>query len=111
VEKCPLNSKAMNENGSLVCRSCDVVNCTTQPLTYEVTQYVDNFQYKFQLKFSEPVDIKGEIDKIIAIKKKTIRRLLQTTFQYLDYTIIDHGDGTYEFILNDYDPSKGENQF
>jgi hypothetical protein len=103
----------VNENGSLTCKSCDIVNCTTQPLTYEVSQYVDNFQFKFQLKFSEPVDIEGEIAKIISIKKKTRRRLrmLQTTFQYLDYTIIDYGDGTYEFILNDYDPSQGDNQF
>ncbi len=78
-----------------------------------MSQFVDNFQYKFQLKFSEPVDIEGEIAKIISIKKRTRRRLrmLQTSFQYLDYTIIDYGDGTYEFILNDYDPSQGENQF
>ena len=72
---------------------------------------MDNFQFKFQLKFSEPVDIQGEIAKIISIKKKTVRRMLEVVFQYLDYTIIDHGDGSYEFILNDYDPSQGENQF
>ncbi len=29
----------------------------------------------------------------------------------MDYTIIDYGDGTYEFILNDYDPSQADNQF
>lgn len=57
------------------------------------------------------MDIKGEIDKIIALKKKTVRRLLQATFQYLDYTIIDYGNGLYEFILNDYDPNQGDNQF
>jgi len=30
---------------------------------------------------------------------------LQTTFQYLDYTIIDHGNGLYNFVLNQYTSS------
>jgi len=29
----------------------------------------------------------------------------------MDYTIIDYGNGVYEFILNDYDPSQGDGQF
>lgn len=33
------------------------------------------------------------------------------TFQYLDYTIVDYGNGLYEFTLNNYDPSQGNNQF
>ena len=59
-ETCPDNSKAVNENEYFTCKSCDVVNCTTQLLTYSVSQFVNNFHYKFELKFSESVNIQGE---------------------------------------------------
>ncbi len=87
------------------------MNCTVQPLTYEVNQYVSNFQYHFQLKFSEDVNISKEISKIISLKKTTTSRLLQTSFEYMNYTIIDYGGGVYDFILNNYDPSNGADQF
>lgn len=87
------------------------MNCTVEPLTYEVTQYVSDFKYHFQLKFSENVNISKEISSIISLKKTKKSRLLQTSFEYMDYTIIDYGGGVYDFILNDYDPSNGADQF
>lgn len=57
VDKCPDNTKAVSENGKLYCKSCSEVDCSVTPLTYEVTQYVEDFQYKFRLKFSEKVNI------------------------------------------------------
>lgn len=33
----------------------------------------------------------------------TKRRLLQNTYTYLDYTIIDYGNGVYEIVLNNFD--------
>ncbi len=63
------------------------------------------------LKFSEPVDINGNIADIISIQQVTKSRLLQTTFSNLDYTIIDYGGGIYAFILNDVDSSGGNAQY
>ena len=111
VEKCLDGYKAVTSNGSLICKSCSVVNCSVEPLTYEVSQYVSNFKYHFQLKFSEDVNISKEISKIISLKKMSAARLLQTSFEYMDYTIIDYGGGVYDFILNNYDPSDGADQF
>ena len=39
--------------------------------------------------------------------KKKINRLLSENLTYVDYTIIDYGNGLYEFVLNDYDASDG----
>ena len=33
--------------------------------------------------------------------------LAVTTYQYLDYTIYDYGNGLYSFELNNYNPSSG----
>lgn len=52
VETCPNNTKAVLESGKLYCKSCSLIDCTVKPLTYEVTNYVEDFQYKFRLKFS-----------------------------------------------------------
>lgn len=37
--------------------------------------------------------------------KNTSRRLLVTSYSYLNYTIYDYGNGLYTFVLNDYNPS------
>jgi hypothetical protein len=71
---------------------------------------VDNFQYKVKIQFSEKVNILDEIENIIQIKKKgSARRLLATTYDYVNYTIIDYGNGLYEFILKDFDPQSTDN--
>jgi hypothetical protein len=31
--------------------------------------------------------------------------LLTTSYQYLNYTIIDEGNGLYSFVLNNYNPN------
>jgi hypothetical protein len=85
------------------------VNCAVQPLTYEVTQFVDNFKYTFMLKFSEPVNILGNLADIIAIQQVTNSRLLATTYSNLDYTIIDYGGGVYAFVLNNVNALGGSN--
>jgi hypothetical protein len=75
-----------------------------KPLTYEVTQYVEDYQYKFRLTFSEKVNIKDEIDKIIRIRQRAVsRRLMQVSYTYMDYTIIDYGNGEYVIALNSFD--------
>lgn len=66
---------------------------------------MDNFKYNVQIQFSQPVNIMDEIDKVIRIQQKTSNRLLVQTMQYLDYTIIDYGNGLYSFVLNNYNPS------
>ena len=68
---------------------------------------MNNYQYNVQVQFSEPVNITQEIDKVIQIQQSKKKRLLATTYQYLDYTIIDYGNGLYTFVLNNYDPSSG----
>ena len=34
VAECPSNTKAVLEGGSLYCKSCSLVDCSTEPLTY-----------------------------------------------------------------------------
>ncbi len=59
------------------------------------------------LKFSEPVDITGNLADIISIQQVTNSRLLATTYSNLDYTIIDYGGGVYAFILNNLNAQGG----
>lgn len=40
VSTCPDNTKAVLEGSKLYCKSCSETDCTTTPLTYQVTQYV-----------------------------------------------------------------------
>ena len=52
----------------------------------------------------------AEIDKVIQIQQVNQARLLAvTTYQYLNYTIYDYGNGLYTFVLNNYDPASGNN--
>ena len=47
-----------------------------------------------KIKFSEPVNITKDISSVIQIKQKTVsRRLMQTVYEFVDYTIYDYGDG------------------
>ena len=94
-------------NGSQTCVSCSVADCTTTPLTFEVTKLIDNFQFTLQLQFNQPVNITAYLSKVIQLQTVSVTRLLTTTYQYLNYTIIDYGNGLYSFILNDYDASSG----
>ena len=105
VATCPSGTIAKLVNGSQTCISCSVTSCALQPLTFTTTQFVDNFKFNIQIKFNQKVNITEQINKVIQLQQITRGRLLQTTFQYLDYTIIDNGDGLYNFILNNYDPS------
>lgn len=68
---------------------------------------MDNFKYNVQIQFNQPVNITKEIDKVIQIQKLRNRRLLVSSFTYLDYTIYDYGNGLYSFVLNNFDPSSG----
>jgi hypothetical protein len=95
-------------NGSQTCVSCSATSCTKAPLTFITTQFVDNFNYNVQIQFSEPVNITAEIDKVIQIQQVTTGRLLAvTSYQYLNYTIYDYGNGLYSFVLNNYSPTAG----
>lgn len=50
------------------------------------------------------MNITEQIDQVIRIRQKTVnRRLMQITYTYLDYTIIDYGNGEYVIILNNFD--------
>jgi uncharacterized protein (DUF2344 family) len=77
-------------------------------LTFTTTQFVDNYQYNVQIQFNQPVNITQEIDKVIQIQTVTRKRLLAvTTYNYLNYTIYDYGNGLYSFVLNNYSATAG----
>ena len=79
-------------------------------MTFTTTQFVDNFNLNVQIQFNQPVNILAEIDKVIQIQQVNQARLLAvTTYQYLNYTIYDYGNGLYTFVLNNYDPASGNN--
>lgn len=65
-------------------------------------------QYTVQVQFNQNVNITDQIDKVIQLQQITSKRLLVSTYQYLNYTIIDYGNGLYSFVINNYDPSSSQ---
>lgn len=55
------------------------------------------------MKFNQKITITEDIASVFGIKQKTNSRLLVVTYEFVDYTIIDYGDGEYVFVLNNFD--------
>lgn len=57
------------------------------------------------MKFNQPITITSDIASVIQIKQRTFSasRLLVVVYEFVDYTIIDYGNGEYVFVLNNFD--------
>jgi hypothetical protein len=62
-------------------------------------------QYTVQVQFNQAVNITQQINSVIQLQQTKTTRLLATSSQDLNYTIVDHGNGLYSFVFNDYTPS------
>lgn len=105
VSNCPSNTAPRVVNNSQTCVSCNITKCTSQPLTFTTAQFSNNMKYTVQVQFNQAVNIKDQIDKVLQLQTTKTTRLLPTTSQGIDYTIIDQGNGLYSFVVNNYNPS------
>ena len=108
VSTCPTNTIPQNVNNSQTCVTCTASTCTQKALSFSTTQFSNNMQYTVQVQFNQKVNITEQIDKVIQLQQIKSKRLLASTYQYLDYTIIDNGNGLYSFVINNYDPSSSQ---
>ena len=108
VSTCPTNTIPQNVNNSQTCVTCTASTCTQKALSFSTTQFSNNMQYTVQVQFNQKVNITEQIDKVIQLQQIKSKRLLESTYQYLDYTIIDNGNGLYSFVINNYDPSSSQ---
>lgn len=104
VSTCPTNTVPKLVNNSQTCVACSGT-CTTKPLTFSTTQYSSGSQYTVQVQFSETVNIKDQLSSVIKLSQKKTSRVLATSYDNLDYTIVDNGNGLYSFVFNNYNPS------
>lgn len=101
---CPTNTMPQLVGNSQTCVSCGGT-CTVAPLTFSTTQFSSGNKFTVQVQFSETVNIKEKLSEVIQLSQKRTSRLLPTTYDNLNYAIVDQGNGLYSFVFTDYNPS------
>ena len=102
LTRCPDNYYAENNT----CHECtpNVRSCS-DPLTFETEMIVEDYQQALVLKFSEPVNIRGNPKEKIKIKVRMKRRMMASIADLVNNgleldDIIVYPDGTVKILLD-----------